>query len=433
MAKRARDEGGLTRIVEVYTKRFERGSKGIFGIEDEAEIEIRNAKLEIIRRKIEEQDRGYEGVVRQCPSCGRKTQEFKGNCSRQLKFDCGELEIQRAYYVCSHCKKSSYPLDETLGVVKGQEQGHLREKMTLLGVIAAYHKAPEVCAVLLGNEQHSVSLRRLTIREANQFENSNVEEEVTLEVLAEDTVYLQIDGHLCPTREERKDKNDQGFREAKVMMAFKMADIAEVSKDRNEILDSILKGQITSSSEFAVTAQTVYERANASDAGRVVALADGAKWIWNTFDEISPEAIQILDFAHAKSYLYKAGKIIFGLNSDLVKPWVKQQEDLLFEDNISAVIKNIEQHQQAHSELAEIVTYFKNNQQRMHYGSYRAQGLHIGSGAIESAGKRLAQDRIKGGGMRWNVKDLNKLLVLRCAFLDNSFEHYWAQQRLLAA
>lgn len=437
MSKTSNDTEEIVRIAEIYTERFGkeagRGSRGIFGIEDKAEVEARTVKLEAIKREIEKHERGYEGAIRQCPQCGGETQTYKGNCSRRLQFDCGELEIRRAYYVCSNCRTSSYPLDEKLGLVNGQEQGHLREKMSMLGIIAPYHKAPEVCSVLLGHEQHSASLRRLIIREANHFENSNIDEQHTLEVSIKDTVYLQIDGHLCPTREKRRDENDKGFREAKVMMAFKMEDITKVSKDRNEVLNKILKGKITASDEFILTAQDVYQQANAADAGRVAALADGAQWIWNTFDEIAPEAIQILDFAHAKSYLYQAAKIIFGSNSDLVKPWVKQQEDLLFEDKADEVILNIEKHSKSHSEISGIVTYFTNNQSRMNYGTYQAQGLHIASGAIESAGKRIAQGRVKGGGMRWNVIDLNKLLSLRCAFLDNSLEIYWNQQRKLAA
>jgi len=436
MNEKSSETEEIVRIVEIYTERFGgeagRGSRGIFGIEDKAEVEARKVKLEAIKKEIEEHERGYEGVIRPCPSCG-KPQKFKGNCCRKVKFDCGELEIQRAYYVCNNCRTSSYPLDEKLGLVEGREQGHLREKMSLLGIIAPYHKAPGVCSVLLGNEHHSASLRRLILREADNFESSNIDSQHTLEVSPEETVYLEIDGHLCPTRETRRDASDKGFREAKVIMAFKMEDIAEVSKDRNEVLNQILKGKITSSGEFIITVQDVYERANAANAKQVVAIADGAQWIWNTFDEIAPEATQILDFAHAKSYLYKAAKIIYGSNSDLVKPWVKQQEDLLFKDKADEVLQNIKIYEKPDSEISEIVTYFTNNLRRMNYGTYQTRGLHIASGAIESAGKRIAQGRIKGGGMRWNVDDVNKLIGLRCAFLDNSLENYWDTQRKLAA
>ena len=67
-------------------------------------------------------------------------------------------------------------------------------------------------------------------------------------------------------------------------------------------------------------------------------------------------------------------------------------------------------------QLASILHYFEQNAHRMRYGTYRCRGYFIGSGAIESAGKQTAAARIKGPGMRWNVADLNALLVLRCVF-----------------
>jgi hypothetical protein len=69
----------------------------------------------------------------------------------------------------------------------------------------------------------------------------------------------------------------------------------------------------------------------------------------------------------------------------------------------------------------------------MQYGDYQRQGLLIGSGAIESAGKRIAQGRLKGCGMRWNIPQANRLIQLRCAFFDGSWKNYWNTQRKLAA
>lgn len=235
---------------------------------------------------------------------------------------------------------------------------------------------------------------------------------------------------MCPTRAEKRDENDQGYREAKVVMAFREQDVANVSKDRNEILHQILAGEITSAVEFTNIVADVYERARGCEAGRVVVLGDGAKWIWNIADEVAPEAIQIVDYSHAKQYLWEAADIIFGKNSDLRTPWVQQQKTLLFEDKVDQVIKNIDRHLEKKPELITVVTYLTNNRSRMLYGNYRAQGLLIGSGAIESAGKRIAQGRIKGCGMRWNVDDLNKVIRLRCALFDGSWRKYWKTQKL---
>ena len=121
MAQKSENAGEMATSVEIYTARFGGECQGIFGIEDEAEIVARKAKLGEIKRKIEEYDRGYAGSVRTCPGCGRETQRYKGDGRRRLQCDCGVLEIQRAYYVCSHCKTANYPLDDTLGLTPALE------------------------------------------------------------------------------------------------------------------------------------------------------------------------------------------------------------------------------------------------------------------------------------------------------------------------
>jgi hypothetical protein len=49
-------------------------------------------------------------------------------------------------------------------------------------------------------------------------------------------------------------------------------------------------------------------------------LADGACWIWGMGGEVVPQARQILDFSHAKHYLWEAGKLLYGKGSELFTP-----------------------------------------------------------------------------------------------------------------
>ena len=51
--------------------------------------------------------------------------------------------------------------------------------------------------------------------------------------------------------------------------------------------------------------------------------------------------------------------------------------------------------------LQDILTYFRNNQQRMRYDIYRANGFQIGSGTIESGCKHVIAARLKQAGMIW--------------------------------
>ena len=406
------------------------GGRGIFAIEDAAEDIARRAKLAHIAEQIASYDRGYTGNRRRCPQCG-KWQQYKGERAREVLFDCGTVTVVRAYYVCPGCGTTSCPLDEQLGLVNGPEQGRLREKLALLAVVVPYHQAPQVCQTLLGSAYHAMTLRRVALREATRLTASGYDH--TLPRREGDRLYLEVDGHLCPTREPKDGPEDQGYREAKAVLAFSGHDVAEVSKERHEILHKILQAQITDSEAFRSIFTEVYHRAHGEQAGEVIVLADGARWIWNMVEDMLPQAVQILDFSHAKHYLWDAAKIIYGEGSAFVTPWVKEREALLLDDNVAQVIAHLQAFLDLRPTLAPILHYFEQNQARMRYGTYRQQGYFIGSGAIESAGKQLAAGRIKGPGMRWNVTEVNALLTLRCVFLEQSWQAYWQTQGPLAA
>jgi len=217
------------------------------------------------------------------------------------------------------------------------------------------------------------------------------------------------------------------------VLAFSAHDVAEGSKARHELLAKVLKAQIADSEAFRTIVTEVYHQAHGEQAAAVSGLADGARWIWSLVEELVPHATQILDLSHAKPYLWEAGELSYGAGSAFLTPWVKECEALRLADKVEPGIAPLERFLALAPALAPLLHYFHQNAARMRYGTSRARGLFIGSGAIESAGKQIAAARIKGPGMRWNVEDLNALLVLRCVFLEQSWPSYWDSRALLAA
>ena len=179
---------------------------------------------------------------------------------------------------------------------------------------------------------------------------------------------------MCPTREPRQSAEDQGYREAKAVLAFSAHDVAEVSKERHEILHKILQAQITDSEAFREIFDRVYQQARGAQAVAVMVLADGARWIWTMVEDLLPQAIPILDFSHAKPYLWEAGKLIYGENSAFVAPWVKERETLLLEDKVAQGIAHLQHFLDLAPALAPILHYFQQNAGRMRYGTYRQRG-----------------------------------------------------------
>jgi hypothetical protein len=179
--------------------------------------------------------------------CGQG-QQYKGERTREVVFDCGTVTVVRAYYVCPRCGTTSCPLDEQWGLVEGKEQGRLREKLALLAVVVPYHQARQVCQTLLGSEYHAMTLRRVAVREAAHLAASGHPH--TLPPREGARLYLEVDGPRCPTREPKEGPDDQGDREAKAVLAFSGHDGAEVSKERHELLHKLLQAQITDSETF---------------------------------------------------------------------------------------------------------------------------------------------------------------------------------------
>jgi len=167
-----------------------------------------------------------------------------------------------------------------------------------------------------------------------------------------------------------------------------------------------------------------------AQAAEVVILADGAPWIWKLVEEHFPDAIQILDFHHARDWVYQVGAAVFGAGSAKATAWIETQirEHLVKGDAFGliaaiAALPEVAPPQGETKSLPEqAMEYFQNNAERMHYSAYRARGLEIGSGIIESVGRRVVGVRCKQPGMRWTEDGLSAIVTLRTNALNDAYD-----------
>jgi hypothetical protein len=139
-------------------------------------------------------------------------------------------------------------------------------------------------------------------------------------------------------------------------------------------------------------------------------LGDGHDGVWNLFAEIgsSQQRQEILDWYHLKENLYKVGGSLKRL---------KQAETLLWKGQVSAVIALFINcsYKQAHN-FCDYLT--KHRHRIINYQYFSQEGLcSIGSGAVESAVKQLGR-RLKISGAQWQLKNVPRMLQLRCAYLN---------------
>lgn len=76
-------------------------------------------------------------------------------------------------------------------------------------------------------------------------------------------------------------------------------------------------------------------------------------------------------------------------------------------------------------EINQAIGYFANNENRMLYGTFRAEGFFIGSGVVEAGCKTVIGQRVKQSGMLWSVPGAGNVLDIRCAVMNGDFETYW--------
>ena len=153
------------------------------------------------------------------------------------------------------------------------------------------------------------------------------------------------------------------------------------------------------------TQMGIYQDENTLETQEVVVIGDGAAWIWNLADEYFPNAIEIVDYMHAKTHLYDMAKQAFGEDDrETIETWVHTLETPLYTGETSQVIAGIQALGKQNPEILDAIKrevgYFqKQVSHRMQYQTFNEKGYQIGSGVIESACKHVVAERCKQAGM----------------------------------
>ena len=137
------------------------------------------------------------------------------------------------------------------------------------------------------------------------------------------------------------------------------------------------------------------ERRGFPQASRRVILGDGAKWIWRVAYELFPGAIQIVDFYHASEKLWEVAKDLLPDDPQATKAWAEARCCELREGRLDTLLATLQAHAGHCKKAAICKAYIETNRERMQYADFRAQGLQIGSGAVESGCKRVVARRLK--------------------------------------
>ena len=340
----------------------------------------------------------------------------------------GDVTVHRAYYHCRACRTGQLPYDRTSGLGTGQLSNRLASMTCLLAAQSSFEEVSRTLHELLGfrvddNMLAAAAERAGAVVLARQ--DAAVEESLAnrrpppAEVQPE-RLYISMDGTTAPTLD--------GWREVKCGAVY-WDDPLEGHQVR--YVGRIENCQFTGRRLWHLAC-----RYGLRQAKEVVVIGDGAPWIWNQAEQCFSRARQILDWYHASEHVWACAHGLYGEGTKKAKRWAKKMLDALYDYGGHALLKRLWRSRNSHKSppaaLDELIGYVTPNADRMDYPIYRAEGLSIGSGPIESACKRLVGGRLKGPGMRWSVRGADAILALRITWLNGQWRTLWDSKPLAA-
>lgn len=416
-------------------------AEGISLSDDLTEVEqvVRQAVLRIGARTVElhlaGKPLGYDGSSRACGQGACKSdQKFMGHRPRTLATLMGQVTIKRAYYHCKHCGASCCPYDRQVGLGSGHESVGLAKAASLLAAVDPFVPAAVLLQELTGQRLGDRTIHRVARRVGRVA--SAQERALALKMAAWSVppewiearparLYVAVDGVMV---------HREQWNEAKCVTCY-----WEVPDGHGGVArHSRYAVRFESAEQFKAFVWSLAARCGLETAAaEVVLLGDGAAWIWDQVAGVlGARTVCITDWYHVMEHVWACGNALHGEGTDAAGQWVKEQETLLWEGRYPELIGQLDvQRRQTrslpkHRALADLAGYLRNQGGRLAYADFRARGMDIGSGRVESACKHVVASRMKRSGMLWSDPGAQEILSLRTAYLNGWWDRLWADKPL---
>lgn len=406
---------------EVARRRLAKGTFDIDAIEELATAAQRDLGEETLAAAIAalapEDDK-----PKACPTCKQLVPVKAKNRLRHILTTAGELRLARNYHYCSECGQGFAPRDAELNLPEEGEVSTAMERRILdFGVNDTFESVAERWCIHFPTSISSNLVRRVVDRVGLRCEAAHSEEALQIacrEKPAEPPAMLTVatDGSMLLTREA-------SWKEVKVGVVARGGFIPPgEERARRRVEDARYVAVLGGQPEFkkGMAAALAVERAD--EVGTVVWLGDGAAENWTLAAELCPLAVQVLDVPHAVHWAMLCGKALLGEGHCLLPLWEARIHELLDADSPEPAIQELMDCLEFASTpdqlaaLDDVVGYYRANEKRMRYRIFRASGLPVGSGIVESAHRHVLQVRMKRAGQRWSYVRARRMVRLRAVY-----------------
>jgi len=239
------------------------------------------------------------------------------------------------------------------------------------------------------------------------------------------TQQVSVDGAMVPLR-------DGSWREVRTLAIGTVVPGREAGTVRCEEVSYF--SRLCEAERFIVLASDEVHRRGVATAGRVALVVDGAAWEQAFADAHCPDAVRILDFPHGAQRLSDVAEAVWGTHES-GQTWAAAQRRELRDGTPQTVLAAIRALPLTEAKdvagagqvQGEVLGYLEPRLDQLQYATFRAQGLPIGSGIVESANKTVVAARLKGAGRRWAEINVNPMVALRGAVCSDRWSEAWAQ------
>jgi hypothetical protein len=419
------------------------GSGAALGVLEEAmRAALATAGARLLEAVLAGDDDGYAGPH---AKCGNGHQAgFAGRRPKTITTVLGPVGVTRAWYHCRECGHGFAPLDEQLGVAGTPLSPGLTQMIARAGSEVPFGKAAALLADLAGvsvtakTVERSAEVSGAAARVAGAAEAAAIRAR-TIRPLpprepVPDMLYVEVDGTGVPVRrsetEGRKGKGEDGQARTREIKLARFFTVSRMDSDGNPVTDpgsSSYVATFDGKDALAGLVEAEYLRRGGEHFRQVVAIGDGAAWIWTMAGALYPHATHITDIYHAREHLHDLAAHLAFITPDPAG-WLEERSAELDAGNIPAIITAARQYPLTGvkaSELATKVGYFEHNARRMRYQHFRELGMFTGSGHIEAGCKAIVVQRAKQSGMHWTTTGAASIITLRCQHASGRWDELW--------
>ncbi len=385
---------------------------------------------------------GYAGPRAACQAGHQAI--YAGGRAKTITTVLGPVQVTRAWYHCRDCGCGFAPRDQQLGLAGASLSPGLAEMIALAGSEVPFGKAAGLLAGLAGitvtarTIERSAEASGAAARAAAAAESAAIRSRQVIPMPPPDPVpdmlYVEVDGTGVPVRasetEGRQGKAEDGkagTREVKLARLFTQSGLDAKGRPVMDPGSSSYAFTFDGKDAFAELVEAEYLRRGGQHVRQVVALGDGAAWIWGMAGALYPHATHIVDIYHAREHLHDLAAHLAFITPD-PPAWLASRLDDLDAGNIDAIISAARQYplQGVKAEdLDKKLGYFEHNIHRMRYKRFRDLGMFTGSGAIEAGCKQIVGQRAKQSGMHWTVEGAADIIALRCQHASGRWDELW--------